>query len=136
MPSLPGMHRPAHLPARKAEARQREQAFDGRRGSSSERGYNHRWAKAADGHRRHHPLCVGCEAVGWVAAAELVDHTVPHRGDTVLFWDKTNWQSSCRPHHDVVKQRLEQMWKRGVIAASELRLDSATAKRLTLELMA
>lgn len=135
MPSLPGTHRPPHLPSRQQEARERERAFDERRGSARERGYNERWAKSADGHRRNHPLCVGCEAVGRVTAAELVDHTIPHQGDTRRFWDTSNWQSSCRPHHDVVKQRLELMWKRGEIPATELRLDSATAVRLTRELL-
>lgn len=25
-----------------------------------------------------------------------------------LFWDKTNWQSLCKPHHGSDKQREEQ----------------------------
>ena len=61
----------------------------------------------------------------------LVDHIEPHKGDMALFWDQDNWQSGCQWHHDVVKKRLEVMWMRGEIEARELRLDSATAARLT-----
>jgi len=39
--------------------------------------------------------------------ANVVDHRIPHRGDKTLFWDKTNWQSLCTPHHSGDKQREE-----------------------------
>jgi 5-methylcytosine-specific restriction endonuclease McrA len=65
----------------------------------------------------------------------VVDHTIPHKGDQVLFWDRTNWQASCRPHHDIVKQRLEVLFARGKVSADDLRLDSAKAKHLTIDLL-
>lgn len=130
MPTLPGTHRPNHLPSRRTEVR----ALDRSRGSASERGYDHRWAKASKGHLRHHPLCVGCAAVGRVEAAVLTDHAEPHKGDTRKFWDKTNWQSSCQWHHDVVKQKLERLWLQGKLEVTELRLDSDAAKQLTRSL--
>jgi hypothetical protein len=37
------------------------------------------------------------------------------------------WQASCRWHHDVVKQRLEQTFERGSIAQADLWLDSSVA---------
>ncbi|CAX55836.1 Phage-related protein [Erwinia pyrifoliae Ep1/96] len=57
-------------------------------------------------------------------AATVVDHIKPHKlkealnvGDKAtvakaqkIFWDKGNWQSLCKIHHDSTKQREE---KRG-----------------------
>ena len=37
----------------------------------------------------------------------MVDHIKPHKGDETLFWDETNWQALCKPHHDIDKQREE-----------------------------
>lgn len=39
--------------------------------------------------------------------ATVVDHIVPHRGNAVLFWDETNWQSLCKGCHDSAKQSEE-----------------------------
>ena len=66
-----------------------------------------------------------------VAPCEVVDHIVPHKGDTALFWDRANWQAACRWHHDVVKQAMERQWQGGAIGASALRLDSPQAATLT-----
>lgn len=81
--------------------------------SSTARGYGYRWQKARERHLQQHPLCVMCEAEGRVEAATVVDHIVPHRGDERLFWDRTNWQSLCKPHHDGEKQRQENVHERG-----------------------
>lgn len=75
--------------------------------SSTKRGYGYAWQKARAGHLRSHPLCVYCERDGRVTEATVVDHRIPHQGDQTLFWDKTNWQSLCKPHHDGEKQRQE-----------------------------
>lgn len=48
-----------------------------------------------------------CRNAGTLTAATVVDHIKPHRGDQVLFWDESNWQSLCQPHHDSTKQREE-----------------------------
>jgi 5-methylcytosine-specific restriction protein A len=45
-----------------------------------------------------------CRAKGRVTAATVVDHIIPHKGDPILMWDRTNWQSLCKPHHDSDKQ--------------------------------
>lgn len=78
-----------------------------RRASSSARGYNARWQKARETYLASHPLCVKCEARGLTTAASVVDHIVPHRGDTALFWDTSNWQALCKSCHDSDKQREE-----------------------------
>ncbi|WP_421925495.1 HNH endonuclease [Neoaquamicrobium sediminum] len=127
MPTMPGTFRPAGWRPRQETKREHDQ----RRGSASERGYGHRWAKASKGHLAAHPLCRGCEAVGRVSAAVLTDHVIPHKGDMNLFWDSSQWQSSCQWHHDVVKQRLELLFVKGEIGQAELWLDSAAAIALT-----
>ena len=81
--------------------------MDYERESAAKRGYDHRWRKARESFLRKHPLCVECSKIGIHTPATVVDHIIPHRGDSKLFWDKTNWQSLCRPHHDRDKQRLE-----------------------------
>jgi 5-methylcytosine-specific restriction endonuclease McrA len=89
-----------------------------------------------DAWKRQHPLCVGCGVVGRIVATAVCDHIVPHKGDKTLLWSADNWQPACREHHDVVKQRLEDLFARGIASASDLRLDSARAITLTRELLA
>lgn len=108
--------------------------YDQRRGSARERGYNTRWEKARRTFLARSPLCLGCEAVGRVEPAVLVDHVEPHGGDSDRFWDTSKWQGCCKWHHDVVKQRLEDRFARGGLAASDLRLDSLAAVALTRNL--
>lgn len=79
----------------------------GDRRTSSERGYTWRWHKARTAFLRENPLCVMCRAEGRTTEAQVVDHIVPHRGDEKLFWDRSNWQSLCKPHHNSDKQMLE-----------------------------
>lgn len=128
MPTMPGTFRPPGAQSRDEQKRE----FDKRRGSARDRGYTSRWDRASRLFRRSHPLCLGCQAVGWVSATEVTDHIVPHRGDDRLFWDMDNWQPSCAWHHDVVKQKLERMLSHGEIDAEMLRLDSDIAKKITL----
>ena len=71
-----------------------------RRGSASERGYGHKWREYRLGFLRKNPLCVLCLAQNRTAAATVVDHKTPHRGDDTLFWDPKNHQAICKPCHD------------------------------------
>jgi 5-methylcytosine-specific restriction enzyme A len=54
-----------------------------------------------------HPTCVYCERMGKVQAASVVDHIIPHKGDSTLFWDRDNWQQLCKRCHDSLKQKEE-----------------------------
>ena len=81
--------------------KQVQQRQDKERGTAAQRGYGSQWRKARDGYLRHHPLCVMCESDGRIVQAIVVDHKIPHKGDKALFWDKSNWQSLCKRHHDV-----------------------------------
>lgn len=131
MPGKPPIFRPAHL----GTAEQGRQAYERERGSARERGYTTHWDNQARHFKLLHPLCLGCQAVGRVAPTDVVDHTIPHKGDQALFWDPNNRQPACDFHHSVVKQRLEQAYAEGRATKADLKLDSATAIALTLQLM-
>jgi 5-methylcytosine-specific restriction protein A len=132
MPSKPPTFRPAHL----GTAKQGRQSYERERGSARDRGYTVAWDKAARHYKNLHPLCLGCQAVGWVTTTAVVDHVKPHKGDKMLFWDvDNNWQPACDAHHSVVKQRLEQAYAEGRATEADLRLDSPMAKAITLQLM-
>lgn len=70
------------------------------RGATSQRGYDSRWRKARLRHLREHPFCVECLKENKLTKATVVDHIVPHRGDRILFWNESNWQSLCEHHHN------------------------------------
>jgi 5-methylcytosine-specific restriction protein A len=53
------------------------------------------------------PFCAMCAAMGRRTPATIADHRKPHRGDAALFFDPSNLQSLCGPHHSSTKQRQE-----------------------------
>ena len=126
MPALPPVHRPNGL-APQQTRQQRNREADSRRGSARDRGYTSKWDAAAKQYLFDRPLCCGCEAAGQIKESKLVDHILPHRGDMVLFWDRANWQPSCKWHHDVVKQRLERLFDAGLVRSEDLSLSSERA---------
>lgn len=69
--------------------------------SAGSRGYGTAWNKARKRYLETHPLCVECMKQGRYVKATDVDHIMPHRGDNVLFWDQSNWQSLCHRHHSI-----------------------------------
>lgn len=85
------------MPQRAREKRPRPDHY---RPNANARGYNHAWQKASKGYLDHHPLCLLCQAKGLVTVATVVDHIVPHRGDSKLFWEKNNWQPLCETCHN------------------------------------
>lgn len=121
MPSWPHSH--TAIP----KAAQRFEAPESRRLTAQERGYDSRWQVARNAFLAKHPLCMMCEAQGRATAATVVDHIVPHRlGDALKsgnqerirkararFWDSSNWQSLCKPHHDGAKQAIERQSMHG-----------------------
>lgn len=94
--------------------------------TAAQRGYGSRWQRARAGWLAVHPLCAMCERAGRITAADVVDHIVPHRmawalasGDAdaiaaarARFWDRDNWQSLCKAHHDSTKQAAERAAQR------------------------
>jgi 5-methylcytosine-specific restriction protein A len=83
------------------------QEYEKQRESAAKRGYDHRWHKARCRWLRLYPICVECHR-----PATVVDHKIPHKGNMVLFWDRSNWQSMCNHCHNVKRQR-EAMEARG-----------------------
>ena len=75
--------------------RERKARFDQQRPTSRERGYDSKWQEARDGFLAKHPVCFRCGA-----AATVVHHAIPHRGDKSLFWKRSNWKPACKPCHD------------------------------------
>lgn len=69
------------------------------RPSARQRGYSFAWEQARAAFLREHPQCVRCKA-----AAKVVDHVIPHRGDQSKFWEKANWQPLCTACHARGKQ--------------------------------
>jgi len=69
--------------------------------SAGSRGYGTAWNRARKRYLETHPLCVECMKQGRYVKATDVDHIKPHRGDSVLFWDRSNWQSLCHRHHSI-----------------------------------
>lgn len=76
-------------------ARDAKAAADKRRPNAAERGYTSDWRNSRAEYLREHPTCVECGA-----PATVVDHSIPHKGNMVLFWDRTNWRSRCKACHD------------------------------------
>lgn len=72
-------------------------AWDGAK--SSTRLYGRRWREEREVYLQMYPFCVRCKEQGIPTLATDLDHKIPHRGDMALFWDKTNWQGLCKPHH-------------------------------------
>jgi 5-methylcytosine-specific restriction enzyme A len=102
MPTMPPMFRP-HGGLSGFSNRE----YDRERGSAAARLYGRRWRKASQYHLSRFPLCRYCELRGEVAAATLVDHLYPHKGNIVLFWQTIWWVSSCEACHNSFKQQIE-----------------------------
>jgi 5-methylcytosine-specific restriction enzyme A len=66
-----------------------------------------RWQALRDTQLRKQPLCECRLHAGRTIRAEVVDHKIPHRGDSKLFFDANNLQSLAKQCHDSWKQALE-----------------------------
>jgi 5-methylcytosine-specific restriction endonuclease McrA len=71
--------------------------------------YNYRWSKARLRYLASNPRCSMCRLRGKVAAAIVVDHIIPHKGNRDLFWDEKNWQPLCKSCHDSTKQQIDRL---------------------------
>lgn len=67
--------------------------------------YTARWAALRTEVLSANPLCDECQGADHMTVATDVDHIVPHRGDPVKFWDKTNLQGLCHTHHSAKTAR-------------------------------
>ena len=69
------------------------------RATSADRGYGPKWCQARTRFLHAHPLCVKCLKEKKLTKATVVDHIIPHRGDSKLFWDENNWQALYKRCH-------------------------------------
>lgn len=114
------------LPAKRQQVQGNPDSWRNDKRTAAQRGYGYKWQQARDGYLAKHPHCVMCLGeLGMmdmqpddvvvecarrglpVPVATVVDHSVPHRGDMTIFWDRSLWQSLCARHHDSDKQRIE-----------------------------
>ena len=82
--------------------RVRKALHDHNRPSARERGYDTRWQQERAAYLLTHPTCRRCPK-----PATTLDHINPHRGNMVIFWDRSNWQPLCTKCHSMHKQRQE-----------------------------
>ncbi|WP_322998447.1 HNH endonuclease [Castellaniella sp.] len=106
------------LPAKRQQVQGNPDSWRGGK-TSAQPGYGYKWQQARAGYLRKHPHCVMCLAgLGMTdlqpaevivecarrgvaePLATVVDHSTPHRGDPVIFWDQSRWQALCARHHD------------------------------------
>lgn len=69
--------------------------------------YDADWRRESKAFLAEHPWCAECLKHDVYTPATVVDHIKPHRGDKKLFWDRNNWQSMCKHHHDQKTARGE-----------------------------
>lgn len=69
--------------------------------------YTSRWKIVRNRQLREFPLCKMCEKIGKITPAIIVDHIIPHKGNSELFWKKSNLQSLCKLCHDSAKKIKE-----------------------------
>lgn len=111
MPNRPPRYNPRVGQPQAQAQRQPEQ-----RPKVAERGYGSRWRSARAAYLASNPLCVRCHAEGRVTEANEVDHIIPHKGNTELFWDSSgNWQSLCADCHRKKTAREDGAFGRPVI---------------------
>jgi 5-methylcytosine-specific restriction enzyme A len=94
MPNLPKRHQSPHFI--KAKALRDKQAAK----TTSER-YGYDWVKATKFFRIENPLCLLCEAEGFITLASEVDHIIPIVKAPERRLDPTNWQHICKSHHSI-----------------------------------
>jgi hypothetical protein len=75
------------------------------RGNSTERGYDHRWAKFRLAFLMANPLCEYCAADGRVEPATVCDHDEPARDLPNHY--ATTFTALCGRHHRGEKARVE-----------------------------
>ena len=90
--------------------------------------YSKRWNRTSKLFREYNPWCVACGALaagtikdenGREVPLGVVDHIVPHRGDVILFWDQSNWQTLCSTCHNRKSARERQQMGEAAMDASK-----------------
>ncbi len=104
MPVKPGTHKPRKPNCKRHEV-VGEHESKTRKDTTNAGGYGYKWQLASKAYLKANPLCVECESKGKITLATEVHHSVPHRGDMALFWDKSRWVSICKSCHSRLTAR-------------------------------
>lgn len=67
------------------------------------------WKEGRLNHLNRHPLCEAClrKEPPRYEPATVVHHTEQHHGNAAIFFDRSKWESSCKPCHDADRQAAE-----------------------------
>lgn len=91
---------PIHRPLGRRDKRERDRDTDRKRDPAIRALYaSARWQRERRLFLAAHPLCGECQRHQRLAAASVVDHVIPHRGDIERFWDQDGWQPLCATCH-------------------------------------
>ncbi len=83
---------------------------DEQRGNSASRGYGERWRKLRIQVLNAEPLCRICAREGRTTGATVVDHIIPHKGNSELLYSRENLQPLCKRHHDIKTALKDGRW--------------------------
>ena len=91
---------PIHRPVGRRDKRERDRDTDRKRDPAIRALYaSARWQRARQMFLARHPLCAECQRHDRLTPASVVDHVIPHRGDTARFWEQDGWQPLCASCH-------------------------------------
>jgi 5-methylcytosine-specific restriction enzyme A len=78
--------------------------------------YDREWKRESKAFLLEHQHCADCDQ-----PSTVVDHTEPHHGDRVKFWDRRLWQALCKPCHDSKTATIDGGFGRNVKQRNGLR---------------
>lgn len=102
MPTRPQIHRPAGW-----KPREGQRAYDRRRGTAAERGYDAAWQRTRAAFLAEHPVCADCAERGRVTVAVDVHHVVKLSVRPDLKHDFDNLMALCKRCHQARTRKGE-----------------------------
>lgn len=79
--------------------RERRKAWDDRRGTPAERGYDWQWREFSERYRQENPLCADCLEQGIATPSEEVHHIVKLKLRPDLKYEQSNLVALCGACH-------------------------------------
>lgn len=90
--------------------------------------YNHKWEKYREVFLKHNPHCYACGS-----KATVVDHIIPHQGDSKLFEKLDNHLPLCEKCHNTVTAYFDKKFKKGGTSKDKIEWMSWQRARLELK---
>lgn len=88
--------------ARRTDRKEARRAYEQRRGTSEERGYDWTWRKFSERYRAENPLCQVCLERGIVKPSEQVHHKRKLSEHPELKYDPDNLAALCERCHSEI----------------------------------